>query len=147
MKKLCRILHLGCFVCILIFGYHPVDGAGRGSERARHHRYGQEQGQQEETRKRERLCCRQQYRNGDQCRRHILLEGSGNGSFPWTGSLPISAISLHTSLWKNLKKKGGLTIWMIPAPNLLSEIVVYGNNPRVIVEEAIKKNSSKLFWQ
>ena len=28
---------------------------------------------------------------------------------------------------------------MIPAPNLLSEIVVYGNNPRVIVEEAIKK--------
>lgn len=32
-----------------------------------------------------------------------------------------------------------LTVWMIPAPNLLNEIVVYGNNPRVIVEEAIKK--------
>lgn len=28
---------------------------------------------------------------------------------------------------------------MIPAPNLLSEIVVYGNNPRVIVGKAIKK--------
>lgn len=31
------------------------------------------------------------------------------------------------------------TIWMIPAPNLLSEIVIYGNNARGIVEEAIRK--------
>lgn len=33
----------------------------------------------------------------------------------------------------------GLTVWMIPAPNLLNEIVVYGNTPRTLVEEAIKK--------
>lgn len=28
---------------------------------------------------------------------------------------------------------------MIPAPNLLSEIVIFGNNGRAIVEEAIRK--------
>ena len=60
-------------------------------------------------------------------------------AFRGTGSLPYRLSHLHTSLWKNLKKRAELTIWMIPAPNLLSEIVVYGNNPRVIVEEAIKK--------
>lgn len=38
-----------------------------------------------------------------------------------------------------IEKKSNLTVWMIPAPNLLSEIVVYGNAPRAIVEEAIKK--------
>ena len=32
-----------------------------------------------------------------------------------------------------------LTVWMIPAPNLLSEIVIFGNNARGIVEEAIRK--------
>ena len=50
----------------------------------------------------------------------------------------IGYLTTHLSL-EELEKTGGLTIWMIPAPNLLSEIVVYGNNPRVIVEEAIKK--------
>ena len=136
-EKLCRI-YTWVFVCILIFGYHPVDGAGRGSERARHHRYGQEQGQQEETRKRERLCCRQQYRNGDQCRRHILLEVAEAEAFRGLEVSHIGYLTTHLSL-EELEKTGELTIWMIPAPNLLSEIVVYGNNPRVIVEEAIKK--------
>lgn len=28
---------------------------------------------------------------------------------------------------------------MLPAPNLLSEIVIFGNNARALVEEAIKK--------
>lgn len=32
-----------------------------------------------------------------------------------------------------------LTIWMIPAPNLLNEIVIFGNNARGLVEEAIRK--------
>ena len=50
----------------------------------------------------------------------------------------IGYLTTHLSL-EELEKTGELTIWMIPAPNLLSEIVVYGNNPRVIVEEAIKK--------
>lgn len=40
---------------------------------------------------------------------------------------------------EELEKKDELTIWMIPAPNLLGEVVVYGNNPRAIVEEAIRK--------
>lgn len=32
-----------------------------------------------------------------------------------------------------------LTVWMIPAPNLLHEVVIFGNNARALVEEAIKK--------
>lgn len=40
---------------------------------------------------------------------------------------------------EELGKQDDLTIWMTPAPNLLSEIIVFGNNPRAIVEEAIKK--------
>ncbi|ADV43748.1 carboxypeptidase-like regulatory domain-containing protein [Bacteroides helcogenes] len=39
---------------------------------------------------------------------------------------------------QELEKLDELTVWMIPAPNLLSEIVVFGN-PRAIVEEAIRK--------
>ena len=40
---------------------------------------------------------------------------------------------------KNKKDISDLTIWMIPAPNLLSEVVIFGNNARALVEEAIKK--------
>lgn len=40
---------------------------------------------------------------------------------------------------EELERRNELTVWMTPAPNLLNEIVVYGNNPRVIVEEAIRK--------
>ena len=40
---------------------------------------------------------------------------------------------------KGNKDLSDLTIWMIPAPNLLSEIVIFGNNGRAIVEEAIRK--------
>lgn len=40
---------------------------------------------------------------------------------------------------KEKKDSSGLTVWMIPAPNLLNEIVIYGNNARGIVEEAIRK--------
>ncbi len=36
-------------------------------------------------------------------------------------------------------KGNNLTVWMIPAPNMLNEIVVFGNNPRAIVEQAIQK--------
>lgn len=50
----------------------------------------------------------------------------------------IGYLNTHLSL-EELEKPDELTIWMIPAPNLLSEIVVYGNNPRIIVEEAIRK--------
>lgn len=50
----------------------------------------------------------------------------------------IGFLNTHLSL-EELEKSNELTIWMIPAPNLLSEIVVYGNNARVIVEEAIRK--------
>lgn len=32
-----------------------------------------------------------------------------------------------------------LTIWMIPAPNLLREVVIFGDNARGLVEEAIRK--------
>lgn len=32
-----------------------------------------------------------------------------------------------------------LTVWMMPAPNLLNEIVIFGNNARGIVDEAIRK--------
>ncbi len=40
---------------------------------------------------------------------------------------------------EELEKGEELIVWMVPAPNLLNEIVVYGNNPRLIVEEAIRK--------
>ncbi|AVM51857.1 carboxypeptidase-like protein [Bacteroides zoogleoformans] len=50
----------------------------------------------------------------------------------------IGYLNTHLSL-EELEKPDELTIWLIPAPNLLKEIVIYGNNPRVIVEEAIKK--------
>lgn len=52
----------------------------------------------------------------------------------------IGYLNTHLSL-EELGTRDGLTIWMMPAPNLLSEIVVYGNNPRIIIEEAIKKIS------
>lgn len=50
----------------------------------------------------------------------------------------IGYLNTHLSL-DEIGKQDGLTVWMIPAPNLLNEIVVYGNNPRTLVEEAIKK--------
>ena len=102
-EKLCRI-YTWVFVCILIFGYHPVDGAGRGSERARHHRYGQEQGQQEETRN----------VNVSVVGNNIGTVTNADGTFSLKVAeaeafrgLEVShiAISLHTSLWKNLKKR------------------------------------------
>ena len=40
---------------------------------------------------------------------------------------------------KDKEDVSDLTIWMLPAPNLLSEIVIFGNNARGLVEEAIKK--------
>ena len=40
---------------------------------------------------------------------------------------------------KDNKDISDLTIWMLQAPNLLSEIVIFGNNARALVEEAIKK--------
>lgn len=40
---------------------------------------------------------------------------------------------------KNQKDVSELVIWMIPAPNLLNEIVIFGNNAKALVEEAIKK--------
>ncbi len=40
---------------------------------------------------------------------------------------------------KENKDLSTLTVWMMPAPNLLSEIVIFGNNARGIVEEAIRK--------
>lgn len=33
----------------------------------------------------------------------------------------------------------GLTIWLTPHANLLHEVVVFGSNPRILVEEALKK--------
>jgi len=33
----------------------------------------------------------------------------------------------------------GLVVWMVPHTNILNEVVVYANAPRLIVEEAIKK--------
>ena len=47
---------------------------------------------------------------------------------------------LNTQIsFKENKDLSTLTVWMIPAPNLLSEIVIFGNNARGIVEEAIRK--------
>lgn len=50
----------------------------------------------------------------------------------------IGYLNTHLSLDELLQRED-VTIWMIPAPNLLNEVVVFGNNPRSIVEEAIKK--------
>lgn len=50
----------------------------------------------------------------------------------------IGYLNTHLSL-EELVQRDELTIWMVPAPNLLNEIVVFGNNPRSIVEEAIRK--------
>lgn len=36
-------------------------------------------------------------------------------------------------------KLSGMVVWMVPHTNLLNEVVVYANAPRLIVEEAIKK--------
>lgn len=50
----------------------------------------------------------------------------------------IGYLNTQISLKEN-KDLSTLTVWMIPAPNLLSEIVIFGNNARGIVEEAIRK--------
>ena len=50
----------------------------------------------------------------------------------------IGYLNTQISLKEN-KDLSTLTVWMIPAPNLLSEIVISGNNARGIVEEAIRK--------
>lgn len=50
----------------------------------------------------------------------------------------IGYLNTEVSL-KDNKDVTDLTVWMIPAPNLLSEIVIFGNNARGLVEEAIRK--------
>ena len=50
----------------------------------------------------------------------------------------IGYLNTQISLKEN-KDLSTLTVLMIPAPNLLSEIVIFGNNARGIVEEAIRK--------
>ena len=50
----------------------------------------------------------------------------------------IGYLNTQISLKEN-KDLSTLTVWMIPAPNLLSEIVIFGNNARGSVEEAIRK--------
>lgn len=50
----------------------------------------------------------------------------------------IGYLNTQISLKEN-KDLSALTVWMMPAPNLLSEIVIFGNNARGIVEEAIRK--------
>lgn len=50
----------------------------------------------------------------------------------------IGYLNTQISLKEN-KDLSTLTVWMIPAPNLLGEIVIFGNNARGIVEEAIRK--------
>lgn len=52
----------------------------------------------------------------------------------------IGYLNTQISLKEN-KDLSTLTVWMIPAPNLLNEIVILGNNPCGIVEEAIRKIS------
>lgn len=51
----------------------------------------------------------------------------------------IGYLNTHLSL-DEIGKQDALTVWMVPAPNLLNEIIVYGS-PRALVEEAIKKIS------
>ena len=50
----------------------------------------------------------------------------------------IGYLNTHLSL-EELVHRDDLTVWMTPAPNLLNEVVVFGNNARSIVAEAIKK--------
>lgn len=50
----------------------------------------------------------------------------------------IGYLNSHVIL-KNKESVSKLTVWMLPAPNLLNEIIVYGNTPRALVEEAIRK--------
>ena len=50
----------------------------------------------------------------------------------------IGYLNTQISLKEN-KDLSTLTVWMMLAPNLLSEIVIFGNNARGIVEEAIRK--------
>lgn len=50
----------------------------------------------------------------------------------------IGYLNTQISLKEN-KDVSDLTIWMLPAPNMLNEIVIFGNNARGLVEEAIKK--------
>lgn len=66
------------------------------------------------------------------------LKVTGTEAFRGLEISHIGYLSTHLSL-DEIEHRDDLTVWMIPAPNLLTEIVVYGNNPRIIVEEAIKK--------
>ena len=50
----------------------------------------------------------------------------------------IGYLNTHLSL-EEVGKTEAMIVWMVPAPNLLNEVIVFGNNPRTIVEEAIKK--------
>ncbi len=136
-EKLCRI-YTWVFVCILIFGYHPLmaqDAAVNelvitGTVKNKDSRKKLENvnvsvvGNNIGT-----------VTNADGT---FSLKVAGTEAFRGLEVSDIGYLTTHLSL-EELEKTGELTIWMIPAPNLLSEIVVYGNNPRVIVEEAIKK--------
>lgn len=50
----------------------------------------------------------------------------------------IGYLNTQISLKEN-RDVADLIIWMLPAPNMLNEIVIFGNNARGLVEEAIKK--------
>lgn len=50
----------------------------------------------------------------------------------------IGYLNTQISLKEN-RDVADLTIWMLSAPNMLNEIVIFGNNARGLVEEAIKK--------
>lgn len=50
----------------------------------------------------------------------------------------IGYLNTQISLKEN-RDVADLTIWMLPTPNMLNEIVIFGNNARGLVEEAIKK--------
>lgn len=50
----------------------------------------------------------------------------------------IGYLNTQISLKEN-RDVADLTIWMLPAPNMLNEIFIFGNNARGLVEEAIKK--------
>ena len=55
-------------------------------------------------------------------------------------TIEVSHIGYHnSSLPLSTTPLSGITIWMKPYSNLLNEIIVYSNNPRQIVEEAISK--------
>lgn len=103
------------FVCILIFGYHPVDGAGRGSERARHHRTVKNK---DSRKKLENV-------NVSVVGNNIGTVTNADGTFSLKVAeaeafrgLEVSHIgylTTHLSL-EELEKTGGLTIWMIRLP-------------------------------